>query len=203
MTEAEIITKVRAIMNEVGNDENLTLLSEDTISLDQYIKSVIADAVNLIVDNSPYRCVNRKSATANVSLVNGAGIIVVPEDYISLIALQLDGWKKIVAKTFELDSEEYKVNANSYTKAGINKPVVFNSYDATGRTLQCYPYASAISLFAYEGRYTPGGSIALNVNDPVAIAICYMCASLVYGIFENDTTSKVMSATAINLLPKK
>jgi len=203
MTEAEIITKVRAIMNEAGNDVTLGLLSEDTISLDEYIRSVIPDAVNIMIENSPFRCVNRKSATADISESDGAGIIVIPKDYVSLIALQLSGWKRIVSKTFELASEEYKVNANLYTKAGANKPVVFNSYNGDDRVLECYPGEKAISLFVYEARYKSTDGLALDPNDPVAIAVCYMCASLVYGIFENDTTSKVMSATAINLLPKK
>lgn len=203
MTEAEIITKVRAIMNEAGNDESLNLLSEDTISLDVYIKSVIPDAVTIMIENSPFRCVNRKSAAVNVSESNGAGIIVIPSDYVSLIALQLSGWKRIVSKTFELGSEEYKINCNSYTRAGINKPVAFNSYNEDGRILECYPSEKAVSLFAYEARYKSIDGLALDLNDPVAIAVCYMCASLVYSVFENANTSKEMQTTAINLLPKK
>ena len=51
MIETEIISKVRSIMNEIGDEDSLTLLSEDTVKLDEYIKSVIPDAVNIVIEN--------------------------------------------------------------------------------------------------------------------------------------------------------
>ena len=40
MTETEIISKVRAIMNEIGEEASLSLLSEDTVKMDEYIKAL-------------------------------------------------------------------------------------------------------------------------------------------------------------------
>lgn len=48
MTKQGIIDKTRAIMNEIGEEENLSLLSEDTVKAAEYIESVIPDAINLI-----------------------------------------------------------------------------------------------------------------------------------------------------------
>ena len=61
MTAQDITTKVRAIMNEAGAEETLTLLSEDTVKLDTYIESVIPDASNLILSVSPVRYINTKA----------------------------------------------------------------------------------------------------------------------------------------------
>lgn len=60
MTEQEIISKVKAILNEIGEEETLSLLSEDTVKIEEYIKVVIPDAVSLVQMNSPVRCVNKK-----------------------------------------------------------------------------------------------------------------------------------------------
>lgn len=47
MTEADIVTKVRTLMNESGGAETAELLTDDTLKLDDYIVSVIPDAVAL------------------------------------------------------------------------------------------------------------------------------------------------------------
>ena len=51
MTEQEIISKVKAILNEIGEEETLSLLSEDTVKIEEYIKAVIPDAVSLVQMN--------------------------------------------------------------------------------------------------------------------------------------------------------
>ena len=48
-------------MKEKGEEQSLSLLSEDTLKLDDYIKAVIADAVSFVQSNSHVRCVNKKS----------------------------------------------------------------------------------------------------------------------------------------------
>ena len=68
MTEQEIIKKVRVIMNEAGEEAKLSLLSEDTVNLDEYIKSSIPDAVNIVIANSPVRCVNKKQSAQKAEI---------------------------------------------------------------------------------------------------------------------------------------
>lgn len=206
MTELEIITKVRAIMNEVGEESKLSLLSEDTVKLEEYIKSVIPDAVDIIIANSPERCVNKKSGGSIETMEgNESGYIVLPEDYVSLIAFKLIGWKKIVAIAYPITSEEYKVQCNEYTRSGLNKPMCFLSYNAKGRILEYFPSitsGSKIETFFYESRYNSKEGLNLSSNDPLAISVCYMCASLVYSIFENEKTAKEMQTISLNLIPK-
>lgn len=52
MTETEIIAKVRTLMNESGGEDAGELLTDDTLKLDDYIVSVIPDAVALAQDIS-------------------------------------------------------------------------------------------------------------------------------------------------------
>ena len=48
MTEQEFISKVRSLMNEIGEDETFSLISDDTVKLDQYIKSCIEESINFV-----------------------------------------------------------------------------------------------------------------------------------------------------------
>ena len=209
MTELEILEKVRAIMNEAGSEESLTLLDEDNIKLDTYIKSAIPDAVNLVAQNSPVRCVNMKSDTAIIKTMatdSNSGYITLPSDFVSLIAFKISSWKRIVAQLFSINSEEYKAQAGGYQTAGLNKPMCFLSYSGATKILEFYAKGmvdgDAISTFAYEARYNSTSGLDLDKNDPLAQAICYMCASLVYSVFENTQTSKEMQTIALNLIPK-
>lgn len=200
MTETEIISKVRAIMNEIGEEASLSLLSEDTVKMDEYIKSVIPDAVNIIIENCPNRCVNRKTdTTTQVS----DGVIIKPDDYVRLIALQLTGWKRMVSLTYPIGSKQYKLQTNEFTTAGVNKPVAIDSYTADKQILLCYPKESSIALFVYEAKYNSADGLKLDSSDPVAIAVCYMCASLVYSIFENQNTAKEMRDLSLSMLVQK
>ena len=53
ITKDEIVAKVKAIMNEIGEETNASLLDEDTIKIDQYIEECIGDALSLVILNSP------------------------------------------------------------------------------------------------------------------------------------------------------
>lgn len=207
MTQGEIIAKVRIIMNEAGADQVLALLNEDSVKLDEYIKGCIPDAVNIIAANSRYTCVNKKSKTfvlseIHVNSQSGGGHIVLPEDYISLIALKMEGWGRIVVNTVSNDSELALQQSNKYTRAGKCKPVCILSQNENGKIIELYPINAnpKVDMFLYEAKYTDG--ITSGEEEPISIAICYMCASLVYSIFENKDTSEQMKAIAVELIPK-
>lgn len=210
MTEQEIVSKVKAIMNEIGEEENLSLLSEDTVKIEEYIKSAIPDAVSVVQLNSPVRCVNKKVVQGKTGTADTEGrcTVELPDDYVSLIAIKLSQWRRACIVAFSMNSEEYKRQCNSYTKAGINKPVCVLGYNATG-TKELWLYSVpkgaefTVDLFAYEARYNSADGIDLESNDPLAIAVCYMTASLVYSYFENKQTSDEMKSIAISYIPQK
>lgn len=208
MTEREIIDKTRAILNEIGEEANLALLSEDTVKIEEYITSVIPEAVNLVQINSPVRCVNRKSGVTSAEIssnADGRCSVALPVDYVSLIAVKLQSWKRSCVKAFDMYSEEYKCQCNSYTRAGAYRPICVLGYSTNGsRELWMYSISpsskTTFEMFVYEAKYSDG--LDLDVNDPLASAVCYMAASLVYSIFENKDSSQEMRAIALNLIPK-
>lgn len=201
----EIISKVKAIMNEIGEEEtNSSLLDEDTIKIDQYIESCIGDALAMIVLKSAIP-VNPKKGTSNpVNNNDGTGYIVLPDDFLKLIAFKMEGWKRTVSEAFPLDSEKAKQQSNEYTRGGNNKPVCVLSYSPEGKkVLEYYSVTGSnhtVSVFVYEASYEPSSGINMKSSDAVFYALCYMTAGLVYSIFENQATAEEMQKIAINYI---
>lgn len=208
MTEQEIISKTKAILNEIGEEDNLSLLSEDTVKIEEYIKSVIPDAVGLVQMNSPIRCINKKSgavASQILSPVDGKCTVIIPEDFVSLIAIKLACWKRVCIISYGMDSEEYKRQCNPVTMAGAYKPVCISGYDGTGKRVLMLYSAKAdtkLDMFYYEAKYTQGTNLDIDANEPITSAVCYMAASLVYSIFENKVTAQELRGIALNFIPK-
>jgi hypothetical protein len=209
-TQEQIVTKVRAILNEIGQENISTqLLDEDTVQIDEYIKACINDAINLLSTGVNGAIVNPKTGggiTVTAS-GNGTGYIVLPDDYISLLAFKMKGWKRVVNKTYGYDSEQYKAQVNDYTRSGINKPVCILGYDANGKKILEYysiktTDTATIERFVYNASYKATDGLNLSTSDPMLSAVCYMCAALVYKIFENHTTSEKLAAVAVEMAKK-
>lgn len=219
MTENEIITKVKAIMNEIGEETSLTLLAQDTVRITEYIQSAIPDAVAYVQLHSPVRCVNKKEYTGSSTLSadsDGFIRIVLPDDYVQLIAVKLSSWKRVANIAYSYGTQEYYAQANEYTRSGDYKPVVVEGYklvtsggSTTGKkTLELTSSATSptLEMLLYEGKYVSadtGDVLPLSLTDPIALAVCYMTASLVYSYFENKTTADEMQRIALTLIPQE
>ena len=194
-------------MNEIGEDTNTSLLDEDTIKIDEYIQACIGDALLLVIQNSPFESVNPQTAENLQATKNadGSGYVILPDDFVSLINFKMEGWKRSVSIAYPLSSEIYKHQTNEYTRGGINKPVCILSVNADGKKILEYYSVPTdkehkIEVFVYEGGYTPKEPINIEKNSRLFAALCYMCASLVYSIFENANTSKEMQNIAQRII---
>lgn len=206
ITKDEIVAKVKAIMNEIGEETNASLLDEDTIKIDQYIEECIGDALSLVILNSPNLVINpKKGSVSPTTNGDGTGYVVLPDDFVKLVAFKMNGWKRSVSIAYPLDSEQAKEQGNEFTRGTKSKPACVLSYSPEGKkTLEYYSLGDreshTISVFVYEAAYDPSSGINLKSNDPAFYALCYMTASLVYSIFENPSTAKEMQTIAINYI---
>lgn len=204
MTEQEIIDKVRVILNEAGEENTLTLLSEDTVKLSDYIRESIPDAVALVQKVCTHRSVNTKRTSPSVSASGYGCSFIKPTDFIRLNSVKMKSWKRACHMTYNVSSEEYKRQFNEFTKAGINKPLCFISSDSEGEKLLLFPYRTddTMDYFVYEAKYSSDTGLSLSDCDPIALAVCYTTASLVYSIFENKSSADVMMQLATQYISK-
>lgn len=203
MTLAEVKLKVRDILNETGAEESFSLISVETVKLDDYIKSVMPDAVRFVLSqniSSLYLPVDSvSSSTTNAD--DGCAVVTLPSDFLKFISCRVSGWKREVQKIG--GENEYKSNHNAITRAGVNKPSCVYANSSTGRVIECFP-SGALSYF----RYVKNVSIptldtdSLPVSDEILNSICYAAAYLVYTIFENTIAAENMKKISLELLPK-
>ena len=80
----------------------------------------------------------------------------------------------------------------------------FYAIDGDGRKLLFYPGLSGdeLSYLIYEAGYSSSEGLSLDEHSPLALAVCYMTASLVYLIFENKPSSDNMAKMAAQYIQK-
>ena len=204
MTKQGIIDKTRAIMNEIGEEENLSLLSEDTVKLAEYIESVIPDAINLIAqdENVSIALLNTGNMTSGGTSSEGCTVIPLPQDFLRFVSLRLSGWKREVQRISPFGSEDYKIQHNAVTRSGVNKPSCVFAHKRTGLCIECFP-SGELQYFNYVKSMTDSSDDSLsNYGESLMLAICYACAYLVYNIFEMPNVAEQMLKIAVQVLPK-
>lgn len=206
MQKQDIIDKVRTIMNETGSEEQWTLLSEDTVKLDAYIESVIPDAMNMLMglqEVDPFMMPWSNVSNGSASMEDSCTVVTLPADFLRFVAARCTGWKREVQKIFPYGGEDYKVQHNSVTTAGVNKPSCVYAHSGSAKVVECFPagslvyfnYIAKVDSSSYEG--------SLNLIDGMfAGALCYLCAYIVYNIFEMPNTAQLMYNMALQQIPK-
>ena len=195
MEHAKIVQKVRDILNEHGGDDGLSIAT-DRVLLEEYIESAIPDAVIMLA---------QKGYRVNVCNDNPAmqgEKILIPDDFISLLAVKFQNWKKMVTRVTEIGSLEYNIAMNTYTAPKANSPMCYRQ----GDFLVCLP-AGDIEGFEYNAQYYPYGEdgeieddYELKAEAKEATAVCYMAAALVLGMFGDDEGKQRMSDVSTNML---
>jgi len=204
MTLAEVKLKIRTILNETGSEDSFSLISVDTVKLDDYIESVIPDAVRFVTSqNIPDLYLPVESvSSATVNSEDGCSVVAVPSNFMRFLSCRLSGWKREVQEIG--DNESYKANHNSITRAGVNKPECVYANTSSGKVIECFP-SGTLSYFRYVKSVSipTNDSEELSVSDRILESICYAAAYLVYSIFENVTAAEAMKKISLELLPNE
>lgn len=186
MSENEIITKVRDILNEHGGD-NAISIATDRVLLEDYIKSAIPDAVVMLA---------QKGYRVNVAKANPVNVTARVLGFISLIyAMDPSGWNGAVTKLTEVGSPEYIMAMNKYTPRKSNNPMC---YMVETEILSFMPAISDKGVVKYNKEYNPGEGI--NAEPKEATAVCYMTAALVLGMFGDDAGKQRLSDICMNII---
>ena len=164
MTHNELTNGVLARLNEIGYNAGLTLITDDTLNLTEYVEVAIKDAVLRLEG------VNLKECSVNYD-----GTIDLPEDFVSVVKVKCDSWKRAVAVVTEVDTPAYVLAMNQYTAPTKNNPVVVMS---GVRKLQAMPSDKGTMLYnaAYDGESGIKG-------DKESAQVMELAAEIIYKIF--------------------
>lgn len=189
MSEADIIRKVRDILNEHGGDDDISI-GTDRVLLEDYIKSAIPDAVVMLAQKG--YAVNKKKVSVSDHGDERAG-----GEFISLIGATSSEWNKEVTKLTAMDSPEFIMSRNPFTQPGPNTPIVW--WDDVLGDLFAKPWTDDKSVtFTFNKKYIDGEGITAETKE--AAAVCYMAAAIVLGMFSDDQGKQRLSDIATNML---
>lgn len=185
----DIIGKVECILNEHGGSDSLSI-ADDRVSLKSYIESAIPDAVVVLAQKG--YAVNRK-----IVPVSDFGDERTYGKFISLIGARSKQWNKEVTKLTPMDSPEFIMSRNQFTKPRPNSPIVWWD-DALGE-LFAEPWADGEKVtFIFNKEYDAAEGV--NAGPKEATAVCYMTAALVLGMFGDDQGKQRLSDICMNML---
>lgn len=200
--QSVLVDKVRTLLNEVRGESGVSLITDDTLLLDRYISELLPEAILFIQMNRKKGVLNGKNfADCKVSEISeGKGVIVLPEDYVRLVSLKLDVWKKPCFTVSEPGSPTDNAQHNKYMQAGKYSPVCVEVPTTEGAQLNVYPVTTntepTVEYLIYESRYDSSKGLA-TTNESLIQAVAYQCAGLVCNVFEKyDAANSFLSLAA-------
>lgn len=204
---AELLRKVRIVINEAVDDNDVSLLSVDTRSLDDSILELLPRAVLFVQSNKGVNagCVNSRTVTPSALDItvdeDGAGELSLPDDFVSLVSLQLVGWQSPACRMYAHNSRETLWQQNEYTRAGCCRPVCVEVLKPGGkRCAKLFPLPDGEGAvpkhFIYEAAFKAEDGLN-GYDNGMVDAVVYKCASLLYTMFERYDAANAMLSLAL------
>lgn len=207
MSTDELVERVRVLINEAENEGNISLLSVDTRSLDDSIKELLPQAVAFVQENKGRgagRVNVRSIAAEDVSLeydARGGARLQLPDDFVALVALRLNGWERSVNLLLPENSREAQWQYNSNTRGGCCRPAAIREQAPDGsRQAFLVPCSCSntpqLECFVYEALFDAAKGL-LNNDSAMADAVAYECAALLYTVFERADAAHLFHSLAL------
>lgn len=201
----ELIKKVRYLINETEDDSGVTLITDDTRSIDDTIQELMPQAVAIVQKNSNGRYVNAKSlAGKNASLIlssDGFKSLVLPSDFVGLVSVKLDSWKVACTKVSSPSSQTVLYRLNNNLSSISSMPVCVEDVTENGtKALNLFPSCNSdtLSHFVYEASFNATEGLDM-CEESMADAVSYVCAALLYNVFERYEAAKSFMSFAMTL----
>lgn len=125
LTKSEIYEKVRAFLDELGdNDAGFMLSDKDSSELNTIIDKVTPLSVRNIHISAPYRMLDGDMyVPSDFSVENKKATMTLPENFLRLVQVKLSSWNAPVVNVVTEDMPEYRMQANEYMRGTHYKPV--------------------------------------------------------------------------------
>jgi hypothetical protein len=206
IASAELVKRVRRLLNEAEEDAHLSLLSEDTRSIDEHIMRLLPQAVAFVQKNKAPGCgnVNARAADSASALLDdrgdGCAVLALPDDFAHLVSLQLKGWKRPCRLMLGSDSGEAVVRSNGYVPAGVHRPLCVEGVAGDGSRIAILsPLPDGgrpqLECFVYEAVFDADRGLE-GCDATLADAVVYYCAALLYSVFERQDQANAFLSLA-------
>lgn len=207
----KILQDVRVCLDR--NKADNALLSdgdEETLLLDDIIRSKITEGVDAVHSTAPYWTLEQGhnfGDTEEVSIHWGdqeSGWVLVPEDFLRLVVFEMSDWERPVYEVRPIDDPRY-AQCHSRIKAirgTAQRPMVFLAVKPFGRVLEFYSCKSedaAVSRAVYIPKAEIDKRDRVDISERCYNAVVYTIAGLTLStIGEAQQSEAMLSKATIN-----
>lgn len=208
----QLIRDIRVAIDENGQSGNLVSISdEETLLLDDIIRSKIEDAVRIVGLNAPvYLIGNGKPFGESVGWFTapgrGAGYTLLPDDFLRLINFQMSDWAYPVSEAIDENNPIYKMQSSRYpgVRGCPQKPVVAIVPRAVGLTLEFYSSNAGEKAYVTRAMYLPMPKIqpdsTIEFDERLYRSVVYTAGSLTMMATGNNDMATILSNLSSELL---
>lgn len=163
-----------------------------------YVNQSLAEAADEILRVVPINYLYPEEAhcCAHENKDHKTGHIHQPEDYLRLHTLRMKSWEKSVHHTYAVDTPEWELQQNEWTRGSFTKPVVV--YDAP---FLCYYSVKESNQHIIEKfLYIPRFDKHSEYKEEVAELIAINCAKKVLEVFGNTEQINILTTELNSVL---
>lgn len=176
----ELMRDIRVALDRNNNSTPLIESGDiDTLSLDDIIKNKITDAARVVHRDAPIHLLDGGvSFGESIHWFSregiGGGCIVLPEDFLRLVAFQMSDWSYPITVAITEDNPLYALQSSRYAgvRGNPQKPVVVLSAQPIGLALEFYSCSAGQGVYVKRATYLPIPKIKVDDNDDEYIELC-------------------------------
>lgn len=129
----ELIREVRLTLDENQVQSAYLSANRDNLELDELIAAKLPEAARDIIEQSPVDLLEPVAMPTTVNPNGGGGVMSVPDDFLRLVSVKLDGWNRSVTAVAGEGSDVELIQRNRWTRGTRTKPVCVYGHDADGK----------------------------------------------------------------------
>lgn len=200
----EIERDVRTAIDENRTSEQLITDGDvETLSLNDIIRSKIEEAVRRVETTAPVHYLEEGHVFGDAIYweSNGSGWILLPDDFMRLVAFRMSDWERTCYMAISADDPTYDLQSSRYKgiRGNVQKPVCAIVNRAEGKALEFYScdsedaYVKRASYIPYPRMDEDDG---IDISERCYTAVVYTTAALVLTAYGASEQAAAMSALA-------
>lgn len=201
-------------MNELGWDESDGFIGSDTTKVEKHIEKVFTDAWRKCVDLFSVFYFTVRPLPPHVELSNGTGYVILPDDFYKLVSFKMKGWQRPTEMLHDRNDAIGSIQSNEYVRGSVCRPVCVREKERIKRregdqfvydikdVLRYYSLPPGAKHEVEEALYIPlEGPLSEDtiISDILFDPLAYVCASMVFNIFDKPEIAKALMANAVEI----
>lgn len=204
----DIVKDVRIAIDE--NASSAALIAEgdsDTLTLDEIIKSKIADSVKKVEMNAPVHLLDSGLNFGDSGVywnANLSGWIILPDDFMRMLVFRMSDWERSVYDSIDASDEQYALQSSPFKgiRGNPQKPVCAITLRAEGKVLEFYSCDSKDAkiqqaVYLAVPKVVDGG---IHICEKCYSSVVYYVAALTEQSVGNTDAAKLFLELSNNLL---